>query len=72
MDAPGKRDGIPLGGPGYSGPALLHFVITYLSALLFPRKGSIIVIQRVRSGFIHSAALKMLVVLRRGLTVPRY
>ena len=64
-----KGIGYRLVVPGYSGPALLHFVITYLSALLFPRKGSIIVIQRVRSGFIYSAALKMLVVLRRGLTV---
>lgn len=55
--------------PGYGVRALLRFITAYLSALLMPRKGSIIVVQRVRSGFIYATALKLLVVIRRDRTV---
>lgn len=55
--------------PGYSPKMLLNFIQAYLSALLFPKKGAIIVIQRVNSNFIYANLLKLLVILRRPRTV---
>jgi glycosyltransferase involved in cell wall biosynthesis len=55
--------------PGYSPSRLIQFLSAYFSALLFPKKGSIIVIQRVHSNFIYSNLLKLLVNCRRNLTI---
>lgn len=55
--------------PGYSPKRLFGFLSGYLSALLFPKDNSIIVIQRVRSNFIYSNLLKVLVLLRKGRAV---
>lgn len=55
--------------PGYSAKRLIIFLKSYFSALLFPKAGSIIVIQRVRSNFIYSNLLKLLVKLRKDRTI---
>lgn len=55
--------------PGYSYQKLWKFIKAYFSALLFPKRNSLIVIQRVRSNFIYSNCLKLLVIFRRNLTV---
>ncbi len=47
--------------PGYSMKRIVGFLSAYLSALLAPKRGSIIVIQRVRSNFIYANLLKLLV-----------
>jgi glycosyltransferase involved in cell wall biosynthesis len=55
--------------PGYSPKRLLAFLRAYSSALLSPKKDSIIVIQRVRSRFIYFHLLKLLVKLRKERTI---
>tara|TARA_B100001109_G_C18860561_1_gene473761 strand:- start:387 stop:1451 length:1065 start_codon:yes stop_codon:yes gene_type:complete len=55
--------------PSYSLKRMFAFIWTYFQALFFPKKGSLIVIQRVRSNFIYSNLLKLLVVVRQKLTV---
>ena len=55
--------------PGYSPKKLLNFIKRYTSALIFPKKNSLIVIQRVRSNFIYSNLLMLLVLIRKELTV---
>ena len=55
--------------PGYSPKRLLKFIVGYFSALFFPKKDSLIVIQRVRSNFIYANLLKLLVIARQKLTV---
>lgn len=55
--------------PGYSPKRLLNFIVSYFTALFFPKKNSLIVIQRVRSNFIYSNLLKLLVIVRQTLTV---
>lgn len=55
--------------PGYTPKRLLHFIRSYISALIFPKNKSLIVIQRVRSNFIYSNLLKLLVKVRKKYTV---
>jgi glycosyltransferase involved in cell wall biosynthesis len=55
--------------PGYSPANILRFLKAYFSALLFRRKNSIIVIQRVQSNFIYANLLKLLVRIRNKGTV---
>jgi len=55
--------------PGYSPKRLLNFFLGYISALLFPGDDSLIVIQRVRSNFLYFNLLKLLVKVRKNLTV---
>jgi len=55
--------------PGYAPKRLLNFIKGYFSALVLPKKNSLIVIQRVRSNFIYSNLLKLLVLVRKNLTV---
>ena len=55
--------------PGYSPNRLLNFIVNYFSALFFPKKNSLIVIQRVRSNFIYSNLLKLLVIARHSIAV---
>ena len=55
--------------PGYFPKRIWHFLTGYMSALLFPKKNSLIVIQRVGSNFIYSNLLKLLVITRKKLTV---
>ncbi len=55
--------------PGYSPKKILSFIGTYFSALFYPKKNSIIVIQRVSSNFIYSNLLKLLVLARQKKTV---
>ncbi len=55
--------------PGYSPKRLLAFIVGYFSAMFFPKKNSLIVIQRVRSSFIYSNLLKLLVIVRKKRTV---
>ena len=55
--------------PGYSPRRLLNFIVSFFSALFFPKKDSLIVIQRVRSNFIYSNLLKLLVIARHSFTV---
>ncbi len=55
--------------PGYSLKRMLKFISAYFSALLFPGKNSIIVIQRVYSSFIYATLLKVLIRLRSKVSV---
>lgn len=55
--------------PGYSPKRLLNFIGSFFSVLLFPKKDSLIIIQRVRSKFIYSSLLKLLVKVRHKHTV---
>jgi len=55
--------------PGYSPNRLLGFIVSYFIAMFFPKKNSLIVIQRVSSNFIFSNLLKILVIIRRELTI---
>lgn len=55
--------------PGYSPKSLWNFTKSYISAMMFPKRNSVIVIQRVRSNFIYSNLLKLLVITRRQLTI---
>jgi len=55
--------------PSYSLKGILLFLKAYLSALLFRRPGSLIVIQRVQSNFVYANLLKLLVRIRNKDTV---
>lgn len=55
--------------PGYAPKKIGNFIQAYTSALLFPKQNSLIVIQRVNSNFIYSGLLKLLVLVRKGITV---
>ncbi len=55
--------------PSYSISGILLFLKAYLSALLFRKRNSLIVIQRVQSNFIYAGLLKLLVRIRREDTV---
>lgn len=55
--------------PGYSLKRVLNFILGYFSALLWPKKNSLIIIQRVRSNFIYSNLLKLLVRARQKRTI---
>jgi glycosyltransferase involved in cell wall biosynthesis len=55
--------------PGYQPTYILRFLCAYLSALLFRKKDSLIVIQRVHSNFIYSNLLKLLIKIRPKNTV---
>ncbi len=51
--------------PSYSVQRIFRFLKCYFSALIFPKKNSIIIIQRVSSNFIYSTLLKLLVKTRK-------
>lgn len=55
--------------PGYAPTRIWAFLIAYFSALFFRKKDSVIVIQRVKSSFIYSSMLKILVLVRKKNTV---
>jgi glycosyltransferase involved in cell wall biosynthesis len=55
--------------PSYSPGKIFLFLKAYLSALLFRKKDSLIVIQRVHSNFIYSSLLKLLVGIQKSNTV---
>ncbi|MDP2724050.1 MAG: hypothetical protein Q8O72_14940 [Bacteroidales bacterium] len=55
--------------PGYSPTRLLKFIKVYVSALLFRKHNSIIVIQRVQSKFIYATLLKFLIKIRKTNSV---
>ncbi len=55
--------------PGYHPAKVWRFIRAYPSALLFRKKDSLIVIQRVHSSFIYSTLLKLLVRLRHNNTI---
>ena len=55
--------------PAYSIKRIIIFILAYFSALLMPRKDSLIVIQRVSSNFIYSNSLKFLVFIRNKNTI---
>jgi len=55
--------------PGYSPTRLLKVVKVYVSALLFRKHNSIIVIQRVQSKFIYATLLKFLIKIRKTNSV---
>jgi glycosyltransferase involved in cell wall biosynthesis len=55
--------------PGYSFYRIKSFAKAYFEALLFPKKHSIIVVQRVHSNFIYSNLLLLLVCLRKSISV---
>lgn len=48
---------------------MVHFLKVYIIALVFPKRNSLIVIQRVRSNFIYANLLKLLVLVRKKRTV---
>lgn len=54
--------------PGYRLAHIIHFVKAYFSALLFPKKDSLIVFQSINSNFIYSNALKLLAKVRKKQT----
>jgi glycosyltransferase involved in cell wall biosynthesis len=55
--------------PGYKLSVILNFLRAYLSALLFRKSDSVIVIQKVHSNFIYANLLKLLVLVRKTNTV---
>jgi glycosyltransferase involved in cell wall biosynthesis len=55
--------------PGYKLKRIIRFTGAYLSALLFRRRHSLIVVQRVRTNFIYANLLKVLIRLRNKNTV---
>lgn len=55
--------------PGYKSKRMWSFIRSYLSALFFRKKDSVIVIQRVHSNFIYSSLLKVLVTVHKRNTV---
>lgn len=55
--------------PEYTRKGIFTFLKFYFSALLFRKKNSVIVIQRVHSSFIYGSLLKLLVTLRKKHTV---
>ncbi|MEO0075997.1 MAG: glycosyltransferase [candidate division WOR-3 bacterium] len=55
--------------PGYTPIRLINFLKSYLSALLFRKRNSLIVIQRVQSNFIYATLLKILIRIRNKDTI---
>ncbi len=55
--------------PGYQLKTILKFVYIYLSVLLFRKKGSIIVFQKIYSFGIYANALKLLLLIRKRQTI---
>ena len=55
--------------PGYSFRALWTFIVVWFSALLFRKKGSVIVFQKIYSSGIYASALKVLLFFRRAYTL---
>lgn len=55
--------------PSYKPWRMLYFINAFLSALLFPKSNSIIVIQRLNSNFIYANLLKLLVKVRKTNTI---
>src|SRR5215212_9026511 len=55
--------------PGYKPAKVFHFLKAYLSALLFRKPNSLIIVQRVNSNFIYANMLKFLIKLRNSNTV---
>ena len=55
--------------PGYSPKKIYRFVQAYFSAMFFPKTDSVIVIQKVRSNFIYSNLLKLLVLVSKVRTI---
>src|SRR5512138_885807 len=55
--------------PGYRWMDIIRFLRVYLSALLWRKKDSLIVIQRVYTKNIYAAALAFLVLIRRHYTM---
>lgn len=55
--------------PGYGPAKVLNFFRAYFSALLFRKKNSLIVIQRINSDFIYANALKLLIKVRHSHSV---
>lgn len=55
--------------PSYRLEKILLFLKAYFSALLFPKKNSLIVIQSVHSDFFYATALKILVNFRKQCTI---
>ena len=55
--------------PGYQPANILHFIRVYISALLFRKKDSVIIIERVYTNFIYSFALKILVLFQKKNTL---
>ena len=64
-----KRVGNYFVVPSYSLTGILLFLKAYLSALLFRKPSSLIVIQRVQSNFVYANLLKLLVKIRKTDTV---
>ncbi len=54
--------------PGYRPSRIIIFLSAYISALFFRKNNSIIVIQRIHSGFIYSTLLKLLIRFRKSRT----
>ena len=52
--------------PGYQLSRVFKFVQAYCSVLFFPKRDSIVVIQRVHSNFIYASLLKLLVRFRKS------
>jgi len=55
--------------PGYRPSKMWVFAKCYVSAMLFRKKDSVIVVQRVHSNFIYSSLLKLLVVVQKRKTI---
>ncbi len=55
--------------PGYSLRKIFSFLLSYIRAFFSPRDSSLIVIQRVHSNFIYSNLLKVLVLVRKQITI---
>jgi len=55
--------------PGYSPINIIRFLRAYFSALLFRKKDSLIVIQRIHSNFIYSNLLLLLVKIQKKHTI---
>jgi glycosyltransferase involved in cell wall biosynthesis len=55
--------------PGYDPYSIFRFIRVYLSALLFRKKDSVIVIQKLYTKRVYAAALKWLIMVRRKNTL---
>jgi glycosyltransferase involved in cell wall biosynthesis len=55
--------------PGYDVHSLIHFVVTYFSALLFRKRNSIIVFQKIYTKGIYTTAMKLLLYFRPQFTL---
>ncbi len=55
--------------PGYHPKRMFIFIKNYISALLFRKKDSVIVIQKVHSNYIYANLLKLLITVRKKYTV---